>query len=92
MVAGERDPKKLAEFSDPRIHASREEVAKSLEGNWHPELLFVLQLEVQMYDTYQQRIAECDQRLQKHLASAQVPERFDRMHRSREMVGHIGLQ
>ena|SRR5882672_5157478 len=28
MVAGERDPQKLAELSDPRIHASREEVAK----------------------------------------------------------------
>jgi transposase len=69
MVAGERDPQKLAELSDPRIHASREEVAKSLEGNWRPELLFVLQQEVEMYDTYQQRIAECDLRLQEHLAS-----------------------
>ena len=69
IVAGERDPWKLAELSDPRIQASREEVAKSLEGNWRPELLFVLKQEVEMYDTYQQRIAECDQQLQKHLAS-----------------------
>src|ERR1700741_3372617 len=69
MVAGERDPRKLAELSDPRIHASREEVAKSLEGNWRPELLFVLQQEVEMYDTYQQRIAECDRQLQTHLAT-----------------------
>ena len=69
MVAGERDPRKLAELSDPRIQASREEVARSLEGNWRPELLFVLQQEVEMYDTYQQRIAECDEQLQKHLAS-----------------------
>jgi len=69
MVAGERDPRKLAELSDPRIQASREEVAKSLEGNWRPELLFVLRQEVEMYDTYQQRIAECDEQLQKHLAS-----------------------
>jgi transposase len=69
IVAGEHDPRKLAELSDPRIQASREEVAKSLEGNWRPELLFVLQQEVAMYDTYQQRIAECDQQLQKHLAS-----------------------
>jgi hypothetical protein len=34
-----------------------------------PELLFVLQQEVAMYDTYQQRIAECDQQLQEHLTS-----------------------
>jgi transposase len=44
-------------------------VAKSLKGNWRPELLFVLLQEVAMYDTYQQRIVECDQQLQKHLAS-----------------------
>ena len=58
IVAGERDPRKLAELSDPRIRASREEIAKSLEGNWRPELLFVLQREVEMYDVYQRRIAE----------------------------------
>jgi transposase len=69
IVAGERDPRKLAALSDRRVHASQEEIAKSLEGNWRPELLFVLQQEVQMYDTYQRRVAECDQRLQKHLAS-----------------------
>jgi transposase len=69
ILAGDHDPRKLAELSDPRIHASREEVAKSLEGNWRPELLFVLQQEVAMYDTYQQRIAECGQQLRKHLAT-----------------------
>jgi hypothetical protein len=31
--------------------------------------VFVLKQEVDMYDTYQQRIAECDQQLQKHLAT-----------------------
>jgi transposase len=69
IIAGERNPQKLAELSHPRIEASREEIAKSLEGNWRPELVFVLRQEVEMYDTYQRRIAECDQQLQKHLAS-----------------------
>jgi len=68
ILAGDRDPRKLAELSDPRIHARKEEIAKSLEGNWRQELLFVLQQEVDMYDIYQRRIAECDQQLQKHLA------------------------
>src|SRR5256712_11021090 len=67
IVAGQRDPYKLAELRDPRIQASPEDIAKSLEGNWRPELVFVLMQEVDMYDTYQQRIAECDQQLQKHL-------------------------
>jgi transposase len=69
ILAGERDPWKLAQLRDPRIQASRKEICKSLEGNWRPELLFVLQQEVEMYDTYQRRIAECDQQLQNHLAS-----------------------
>src|SRR5437660_3810514 len=42
IVAGERNPLKLAMLSDPRVHASHEEIAKSLEGNWRSELLFVL--------------------------------------------------
>ncbi|MGA2099007.1 MAG: transposase [Candidatus Acidiferrum sp.] len=50
IIAGERDPQKLAELSHPRIQASREEIAKSLEGNWRQELIFVLQQEIEMYD------------------------------------------
>jgi transposase len=68
ILAGERDPRKLAELSHWRIQASKEDIAKSLEGNWRAELLFVLQQEVEMYDIYQQRIYECDYQLQKHLA------------------------
>lgn len=69
IVAGEPDPHRLAELRDARIQASPEEIAKSLEGNWRPELVFVLQQEVDMYDIYQQRIAECDQQLQKQMAT-----------------------
>src|SRR5437773_5575809 len=69
ILVGERDPWRLAQLSDARIQASRQEIAKSLEGNWRPELLFVLGQEVEMYDTYQRRIAECDQQLQNHLAT-----------------------
>jgi transposase len=67
IVAGERDSRKLAELSHPRIQASRGEIAKSLEGNWRQELIFVLQQEIAMYDSYQRRVVECDQQLQKHL-------------------------
>jgi transposase len=73
ILAGERDPEKLAALSHPRIQASQKEIAKSLEGNWRPELLFVLQQEVDMYDAYQRRISECDQQLQIQLASFAAP-------------------
>jgi transposase len=69
IVGGERDPRELADLSHPRIQASRGEIAKSLEGHWRPELILVLQQEIQMYDTYQRRVAECDQELQKHLSA-----------------------
>jgi len=67
IIAGERDPLKLAQFRDPRVKAREEEIAKSLEGNWWPELIFILQQQMEMYDTYHRRISECDQQLQKHL-------------------------
>jgi len=67
IIAGERDPRKLAALSHPRIQASHDEIAKSLEGNWRPELVFVLQQEVDMYDTYQKRIAECDKNCKNNL-------------------------
>jgi hypothetical protein len=43
-----------------------------LEGKWRPELLFVLQEEVEMYDVYQRRTFEYDEQLQKHLAVLQI--------------------
>jgi len=53
IIAGKRAPRELAALSDPRVQASLEEIAKSLEGTWRPELLFVLKQEVDMYDPYQ---------------------------------------
>ena len=67
ILAGERDPQVLATLSHPGIRATRDVIAKSLEGTWQSDLVFVLQQEVTMYDAYQQRIAECDQALQDHL-------------------------
>jgi transposase len=67
ILAGERDPQMLAALSHPGIHASRDTIAKSLEGTWQADLLFVLQQEVAMYDAYEQRITECDQALEQHL-------------------------
>jgi len=69
MLAGERDPQALAALSHPGIHANRDTIAKSLEGTWRVDLLFVLQQEVTTYDAYLQRITECDQALEQHLHS-----------------------
>lgn len=60
ILRGERDPQELAKFRDPRIKASAEQMAKSLVGNWRPELLFVLKQESEMYQSFQGMIQECD--------------------------------
>jgi transposase len=70
ILKGERDRYKLADLADladVRIQANREEIARSLEGNWRKELLFILQQEVNLYQIYQRQIAECDTALQAHL-------------------------
>lgn len=67
MLAGERDARKLADLADPQVKASKAVIAASLQGNWRPELLFVLSQEMEIYRGCQDRIADCDRQLQRHL-------------------------
>jgi transposase len=71
ILEGERDPQKLAAMVEPEVKATPEDIAKSLEGNWRPELLFVLGQQVELYRNYQQKIARCDFELRHHLESLQ---------------------
>ena len=67
ILAGERDPHKLAALRDPRVKASEEQIARYLEGNWQEDLLFVLKQEQEAYEFCQQQMAECDRQLQQYL-------------------------
>jgi hypothetical protein len=49
ILEGERDPWELAAWARPEVKATREDIAKSLEGNWREELLLVLEQEVELY-------------------------------------------
>lgn len=69
ILKGERDPSSLAALVEPEVKATLEDIAKSLEGNWRDELVFVLGQEAELYRFYQQKIAECDVRMRKHLES-----------------------
>jgi transposase len=64
IVAGERDPKKLAKLRNYRIHASEEKIAKSLEGNWRDEHVFCLAQALALFDTFQKLIVEADAKLE----------------------------
>jgi len=67
ILAGERDPHKLAAFRDHRVKASEEEIARSLEGHWEDDVLFVLKQEQDGYEFCRKQMAECDQRLEQYL-------------------------
>src|ERR1700746_1280729 len=67
ILGGERDPHKLAAFRDPRVKASEEQIAQSLEGNWQPDLLFLLKQEQDGYEFCQKQMAECDRQLMQYL-------------------------
>ena len=69
ILDGERDPWALASLVQPEVKATREDIAKSLEGNWRKELLFILNQEVESYNLYQKKISECDLELRKHVES-----------------------
>jgi transposase len=69
ILEGERDPQQLAAWVMPGVKATPADIAKSLEGNWRPELLFVLRQQVELYRTYQEKIHDCDLELRAHLES-----------------------
>src|SRR5262245_65850516 len=54
ILAGERDPHKLAAFRDPRVQASEEEIARSLEGHWQEDLLCVRKQERECDEVWRQ--------------------------------------
>jgi transposase len=60
LLQGERDPQKLAALKDHRIKASREVIAKSLQGDWRAEHLFTLQQTHALWQQHQTLIAACD--------------------------------
>jgi transposase len=60
ILAGERDPHKLAELRDWRIKASEETIVKSLVGDYREEHLYVLRQSLDCYRKYQKMIRELD--------------------------------
>lgn len=64
ILAGERDPDKLASLANYRVKKSREEIAKALIGNWRNDLLFELRRCLTLHDVYYHEIKECDHQLE----------------------------
>jgi transposase len=74
ILAGERDPHRLAKLRNERIKASEEVIAKSLVGDYRHEHLFTLRQSLEAYRSYQKMLNECDREIRGHLTDFQSPE------------------
>ncbi len=87
IVAGERDGQMLAAMKNVRIRASKEEIAKSLQGNWRAEHLFALKQALALFDFIGTQLTECDAEIEAQMkrlqAHAGEPEKARRRGRAR---------
>lgn len=77
IVAGERDPRRLAALRDVRCRRSVAEIAESLTGNWREEHLFNLSSALRLFDEIDRSIAEYDEKLRLEIEHLQPEERRD---------------
>lgn len=72
IVAGERDPDVLASLRDVRCHSSVEIIRASLVGNYRDEHVFALIQSLELYDFYQDKMLECDRKLEATISDLTV--------------------
>ena len=71
ILAGERDPQRLASLKDWRIRATTRQLAQALTGHWKDEQLFALEQARLSYAHYQEQILQCEERIQQQLRAVQ---------------------
>jgi hypothetical protein len=69
ILAGERDPLKLAELRNPCCAQPESEFIKALTGHYRDEHVFALKQAVALYDCYTEQIRECDQELERKFSA-----------------------
>lgn len=67
IVAGVRDAQRLAALKNNLMHASADEIAASLQGNWRAEHLFALKQALAAFDFCRTQIDECDAQIEAQL-------------------------
>jgi transposase len=68
ILAGERDPLRLAMLRDPKCKNDLTTIAKALQGTWRPEHVFALQQAYELYRFHHEQIAACDAMIEAELA------------------------
>lgn len=67
IVQGERDPKQLAKYRDPRCSKSEEQIAALLTGHYRQDHLFNLKSSLKMFDSAGEMIEAYEQEIQKRM-------------------------
>lgn len=74
IVAGERNPYVLARLKNARVHASDDDIARSLQGTWRAEHLFALKQALDAFDFCGQQLAQCDAEIEAQLQRLHIVE------------------
>jgi len=64
IISGQTDPDKLLTHVNYRVKASREDLRKSLQGNWRQEQIFLLAQCYKMHRFVEEQIAVCDSQIE----------------------------
>lgn len=72
IVAGERDPAKLALLRNRRVHCSPEDMIKALTGDYRNEELFILGQRLARYDFIHQQLDELNAQIDQQLATIEA--------------------
>ena len=73
ILAGERDPRQLAQLRQSQCARSVEDIARALEGSYKAEHLFALRQAVEAYDFYGQQLIACDREMERLYAQITPP-------------------
>lgn len=72
ILAGERDPEKLAALRDKRCRSRLADILEALRGDFRPAYLFVLRQLQQRWQQLQVSVLECDQQISALLSAVKI--------------------
>jgi transposase len=97
ILAGERNPKQLAQHRDYRCKSSIETIEAALTGHYREEHLFMLKQSLELYKYYQEKIVQCDEEIDVKLSQfashnlSKDPERSNKKSKCKNMP-HVDLE
>lgn len=78
ILAGNRDACQLTELVDNHVKASKEDIIKSLQGNWRDEHLFELKQAYELYLIFKEKINDCDRQIEKVLLNLESNSTYEK--------------